>query len=68
MTDNDRPLTVIEAAKYLSVSLATMREYLRTGKVKAYKMGDDNRTKHNRYRWRIFKEDLDAFLKGDINE
>lgn len=67
MTIPDRPLTVQEAADYLKVSVFTMREYLRFGKIKAYKMGDNHRTKHNRYRWRIFQEDLDAFLKGEVN-
>jgi len=65
MTDIERPMTVPEAAEYLSVNVFRMRTYLRDGLIKGYKMGSGDRTKNNRMRWRIYREDLDKFLRGN---
>ncbi len=51
-------LTVEEVARRLTVSAYTVREWLRTGKLKGYKIGP---TKAG---WRVHAADLDAFVEA----
>jgi excisionase family DNA binding protein len=55
MEDNDMEevFTPEEVAKYLKVAPKTIREYLKAGKLKGFKMGKQ---------WRIRKRDLEAFI------
>jgi len=50
----DKLLTPEQAAEILGVKLRTMREWLRTGRIKGVKAGA---------LWRIRENDLEAFLK-----
>jgi excisionase family DNA binding protein len=50
----DKLLTPERAAEILGVKLRTMREWLRTGRIKGVKAGA---------LWRIRENDLEAFLK-----
>jgi len=54
----DKLLTLKETAKILRVSERTIMRYLKSGKLKASKVG----------RWRIKESDLEKFLKGNSNE
>lgn len=56
MADDIYLLTVKEAADHLSLTEETVRETCRRGDLKAYKV--------NR-RWRIPRENLNAYLRGD---
>ena len=66
MTEN-KPLTVAEAADFLSVNPWQIRHYISRGVLKAYKMGNGRNKKGSRRRWRIWKEDLVAFINRDSN-
>lgn len=55
-TDDNKPLSLAEAADFLRVSKPTMGKLLREGKIKAAKVGRD---------WRITRAAIDEFLKGD---
>ena len=59
----DKPYTVKEAADFLSVSPWQIRDYIKQGKLIAHKLGNggNNTKKH----WRIMREDLMKFLKGE---
>jgi len=54
----EKLLTLEETAKVLRVSTRTIMRYLKSGKLKASKVG----------RWRIKEGDLEKFLKGNSNE
>ena len=54
----DKLLTLKETAKILRVSERTIMRYLKSGKLKASKVG----------RWRIKENDLEKFLKESSNE
>lgn len=60
MTDESKvlpeSLTPVEAATVLSVSVATVRELLNSKRLKGYRI---------RKAWRIRREDIDEFMKGD---
>ncbi len=45
----------IEVAEMLKVHRRTVYRYLRTGKLKGYKVGTQ---------WRVAPDDLEAFIKG----
>ena len=66
MTEN-KPLTVAEAADFLSVNPWQVRHYISRGVLKAYKMGNGSNKKGSRRRWRIWKDDLIAFVNRDSN-
>ena len=66
MTEN-KPLTVAEAADFLSVNPWQIRHYISRGVLKAYKMGNGKNKKGSRRRWRIWKEDLVSFINRDSN-
>ena len=66
MVEN-KPLTVAEAADFLSVNPWQIRHYISRGVLKAYKMGNGRNKKGSRRRWRIWKEDLVAFINRDSN-
>jgi len=63
----ERPMTVDEAAEYLSVNPWQIRHYIHIGQLKAHKMGNGSNKKGNKRRWRIFKEDIIAFLDRGSN-
>jgi excisionase family DNA binding protein len=53
----DRALTVPEVAERLSLSEWTVRQWLRTGRLKGYQLGG------RRAGWRVDESDLRAFLE-----
>jgi excisionase family DNA binding protein len=53
----DKLLTLKETAKILRVSERTIMRYLKSGKLKASKVG----------RWRIKESDLERFLRANEN-
>ena len=53
----EKLLTLKETAKILRVSERTIMRYLKSGKLKASKLGQ----------WRIGESDLDEFLKENLN-
>jgi len=55
----DKLLTPEQAAEILGVKLRTMREWLRTGRIKGVKAGA---------LWRIRENDLEAFIKEPNKE
>lgn len=68
-----RPLTVQEAAEFLSVSSHAMRGYINKGLIKAHKIGVRGECPPNtpipKHPWRIYPNDLRAFIaKGVRNE
>lgn len=67
MTENeDIIFNADEAAAYLKLGVFTLKKYLRLGIIKGSRIGDLT-TKENRYRWRIRKSDLDAYLESNSN-
>lgn len=50
---DNKPLTVREAAEYLSITPHHLRTFLREKKLKAYKVGH----------WLIYPKDLEEFIK-----
>jgi len=66
----ERPLTVQEAADFLSVKVLKVRQYINQGQLKAYKLGNGTNKKGSRRRWRIWKHDLVEFVNrsGNIRE
>ena len=65
--DNEKPMTVNEAAEFLSVNPWQIRDYINKGQLKAYKMGNGTNKKGSRRRWRIWKQDLVAFVNRISN-
>lgn len=53
----DKLLTLKETAKILRVSERTVMRYLKSGKLRASKVG----------KWRIKESDLEIFLKDNLN-
>jgi len=53
----DKLLTLKETAKILRVSERTIMRYLKSGKLKASKLGQ----------WRISQKDIDEFLRDSLN-
>lgn len=53
----EKLLTLKETAKILRVSERTIMRYLKSGKLKASKLGQ----------WRIKQSDLEKFLKENLN-
>ncbi|CAB1078182.1 hypothetical protein D1AOALGA4SA_5944 [Olavius algarvensis Delta 1 endosymbiont] len=49
-------LNTQEACLYLKISRPTYLKYIATGKIRAQKIGRG---------WRVFKEELDRFVRGD---
>jgi len=64
---NDKPLTVKEAAEFLSVSTWQVRDYIYEGRLRAYKMGNGTGKRGSRREWRIWKKDLVAFINRSSN-
>jgi len=60
-------LTVNEAADFLSVNPWQVRDYITNGQLRAYKMGNGTGKRGNKRRWRIWKEDLIAFINRGSN-
>jgi len=55
-------LNTRETCKYLGIKeLGTLYSYIHEGKLKAYKVGGDGKSKRH---WRIKLEDLEAFISG----
>lgn len=65
MTEYNILLTTNEVAKYLGVHINTVWKYIKTGQLKAFKLGGNG--KSNR-RWRIHSDDLAAFISGAGDE
>lgn len=63
----ERPMTVAEAAEYLSVNPWQIRHYISRGVLKAYKLGNGQDKRGSKRRWRIWKGDLVAFLNRNSN-
>ena len=58
----ERPLTINEAAEFLSVTPHQMRAWVRQGVIKAFRLGDDNKG-----HWRIMKADLMEYINKGMN-
>ena len=58
----DKPLTVIQAARILSVHPWQVRKYIRTKQLMAYKLGVNTTKQGDNRRWRIWEADLGAFI------
>jgi len=54
--EGDLVLTTDEAIGYLKISKPTFLKYIRLGRIRAIKAGKG---------WRVFKSELDRFLKGE---
>jgi PTS system nitrogen regulatory IIA component len=57
--ENKEVLTTEEAARFLSLTPYTLREYARKGLIPARKMGKS---------WRFYKPDIIAWLRGKEQE
>ena len=56
-------LTVKQACECLGIKdTESVYRYIRTGKLRAYKLGGSNSNGH----WRIKPEDLEAFVTGQV--
>lgn len=58
---NDTWLTTKEACELLKISKMTLMKYIHSGKLKAYKLGGDTKSKHH---WRISFKDLTRMIHG----
>jgi len=54
--ENDAVFSTLEACGYLKISRPTYFKYIRSGKIKAKKIGRG---------WRVVKSELDRFIRGD---
>lgn len=63
----NKPLTVKEAAEFLSCKPVQVRLYIKKGLIKAYKLGNGTHKKDSKGRWRIWYEDLVAFVNRNSN-
>jgi len=54
----DKYYTPQQAARILRITRAKVYEYIQSGKLKAYKLGDDSPHRH----WRISEPDIEAFI------
>ena len=54
--ENDAVFSTLEACGYLKISRPTYFKYIRSGKIKAQKIGRG---------WRVVKSELDRFIRGD---
>lgn len=54
--DHNVILNTLEACQYLKISRPTFLKYINSGKIKAQKIGRG---------WRVFKDELDRFVRGD---
>ncbi len=54
--ENDEVLTTNEAIRFLKISKPTFLKCVRTGKIRAIKVGNG---------WRVLESELHRFLKGD---
>lgn len=52
--------TTKQVAKHLNLDITTIYRFIKTGKLKAYKLGGDNSKRH----WRIKESDLTAFIES----
>ena len=53
--------TVKQTAKILRISVVKVYEFIKSGKLKAYKLGGNGNSKRH---WRIAEKDLEQFIKG----
>ena len=65
--NNGKPLTTKEAAEFLNTSEDNIRDFLKQGKLKGYKLGNGTNKKGSRRRWRVWKDDLITFLEKGSN-
>jgi len=64
---SDKPLTVKEAAEFLSVTSRQVREYLARKQLKGHRIGNGTNKKGSRRHWRIWKDDLMEFTNRNSN-
>ena len=62
----DKPLTVNEAAEFLSVHPHNVRKYIKVGYLRAHRLGNGSGTSSRRS-WRIWKHDLIEFINRSSN-
>lgn len=61
------PLNVYQAAEYLGISHWQVYRYIKSGMLKAYKLGKENPDSISRQRWLIDPDDLKAFAYKNPN-
>jgi excisionase family DNA binding protein len=54
--DNDSIFSTQQACSYLGISRPTFLKYIKSGKIKAQKIGRG---------WKVVKSELDRFIRGD---
>ena len=63
--NNETLLTISEVAVILKISETTIYEYIRTGKLKAQRLGGaGKKNKLNRKPWRVWENDLVEFINS----
>ena len=60
-------LTVKQAARFLSTSGVQIRLYIKSGLLKAQRLGNKEGEENARKPWRIWKQDLLKFVNGSSN-
>ena len=63
----ERPLTTAEVAEFLSVNIWKVREYITSGLLRAYKLGNGTGKRGSKRQWRIWKADLINFINRSSN-
>lgn len=63
----DKPLSVHQAAEVLGISHWQVYRYIKSGILKAYKMGNHNPDRISRRRWLIRPKDLEEFAYRNPN-
>ena len=57
--------TTKQTARILHVSIVKVYEFIKIGKLKAYKLGGNGNSKKH---WRIAEKDLEHFIKGGTTQ
>ncbi len=64
----DKLLKIKDVAEFLSVSETTVYEYIRSGSLKAHRLGKPGKkSRYNRRPWRVWGEDLEQFINSGLN-
>ena len=58
----ERPMTIREAAEFLSITPHQMRVFLRQGIIKGFRVGREGKG-----HWRILKDDLMEYINKGMN-
>lgn len=59
-------LTTKQVAEILQVNIEIVYRYIKTGKLKAFKLGRNGNNTHKH--WRIKSKDLRAFIDGGVKQ